>query len=221
MSPTPHEFATRIEVDGARWYRTPGGDFPSVTTILEATKSREDCLALAQWRARIGIEEALRYTAIRAAEGEAFHLEVEEYLGSGEEPAEPSAFFESARSFLSVIEPLEIEARVWHRAGFGGTLDLLGVAGGKRLLLADWKSSRYVKQRGWIRDYELQIAAYRKGAEELTGYEIEEAAIVIAVPGERAGIHWLDASRLDLLWGGFLGRLELFNKQREQGEVMF
>jgi genome maintenance exonuclease 1 len=49
----------RATVDGSRKYATPDGEkLPSVTTILDATKSEESKQALANWRKRVGHAKA-------------------------------------------------------------------------------------------------------------------------------------------------------------------
>lgn len=214
----------RRALEGERWYETPEGELvPSVTTVLSATKEPEDCLGLALWRAEIGLEAAEAYTAQRAAEGEAFHAEVEALLcdpfADLAAPPPGSAFLESARPFLGLIEEaLAVELRVWHRAGFAGTLDLLAQIRRRGLVLIDWKSTLYPKRREWVRDYELQAAAYVGAARGLFKLDIREALLVLACPGRRADLVWIDFDRLRLLWGGFLARLELFNQKRESGE---
>ena len=50
---------SRVEIDGKRRYATPDGEkLPSVTTILDATKSEESKQALQNWRNRVGVQKA-------------------------------------------------------------------------------------------------------------------------------------------------------------------
>ena len=50
---------SRVEIDGKRRYATPDGEkLPSVTTILDATKSEESKQALQNWRNRVGHQKA-------------------------------------------------------------------------------------------------------------------------------------------------------------------
>ena len=49
----------RVTIEGRRYYATPdGNNLPSVTTILDRTKSPEKVEALNQWRRRVGAEKA-------------------------------------------------------------------------------------------------------------------------------------------------------------------
>jgi genome maintenance exonuclease 1 len=53
----------RENVNGRRLYATPDGNkLPSVTTILDATKSEESKKALQNWRNRVGHEQAQQLT---------------------------------------------------------------------------------------------------------------------------------------------------------------
>ena len=60
----------RVEVDGKRRYATPDGEkLPSVTTILDATKSEESKQALQNWRKRVGTAQAQAITTEAAGRG--------------------------------------------------------------------------------------------------------------------------------------------------------
>ena len=50
--------SSRSIEDGYRKYLLGENKLPSVTTILSATKSEEEKAALANWKARVGINEA-------------------------------------------------------------------------------------------------------------------------------------------------------------------
>ena len=61
---------SRVEIDGKRRYATPDGDkLPSVTTILDATKSEESKKALQNWRNRVGHQKAQEITTEAASRG--------------------------------------------------------------------------------------------------------------------------------------------------------
>ena len=53
----------RVVIEGKRFYATPDGNkLPSVTTILDKTKTEESKAALNAWRARMGAERAQQIT---------------------------------------------------------------------------------------------------------------------------------------------------------------
>ena len=73
-NPYPYKELTRKSVDGQRLYENPWGDpVPSVTTILSATQPAEKRKALANWRKRVGTEEAQRVTTTAANRGTVMH----------------------------------------------------------------------------------------------------------------------------------------------------
>lgn len=51
-----------VTIDGKRFYETPDGNkLPSVTTILDKTKSQEKIQALNNWRKRVGVVKVLEF----------------------------------------------------------------------------------------------------------------------------------------------------------------
>jgi len=55
----------RVTIEGKRYYATPDGNkLPSVTTILDKTKSEESKRALQNWRASVGTTQAQVYNQI-------------------------------------------------------------------------------------------------------------------------------------------------------------
>lgn len=60
----------RVDTEAGRRYLSPDGEkLPSVTTILEATKSEESKKALNEWRKRIGFAKAKEITTEAAGRG--------------------------------------------------------------------------------------------------------------------------------------------------------
>ena len=67
-------------VMGRRHYAVDDQKLPSVTTILSRTQSKEKQDSLANWRARVGEEEAQRIMDQAASRGTAMHTLLEHYL---------------------------------------------------------------------------------------------------------------------------------------------
>ena len=65
----------------SRLYKTPDGDFPSVTTILDKTK---DKTFLFEWRKRVGEENAKRITKEASGMGTRMHKYIENYINNAE-----------------------------------------------------------------------------------------------------------------------------------------
>jgi len=69
----------RETIDGSRKYVTPDGyKVPSVTTILDATKSEESKQALQNWRKRVGVQKAQEITTEAAGRGTRMHKWLED-----------------------------------------------------------------------------------------------------------------------------------------------
>jgi len=75
----------RVVVEGKRFYSTPDGkNLPSVTTILDKTKSEESREALNRWRRSVGAEKAQQITTEAANRGTRMHTYLEDYVKTGE-----------------------------------------------------------------------------------------------------------------------------------------
>ena len=75
----------RVTIDGKRFYATPDGNkLPSVTTILDKTKSEEKKQILEQWRRRVGHDKAQQITTEAANRGTRMHTYLEDYVKNGE-----------------------------------------------------------------------------------------------------------------------------------------
>ncbi len=67
----------KFEVNGKRTYILPSGrHVPSITTVLGHFKKTK----IAQWRNRVGVEEANRVSSKAAGRGTRYHNMVERYL---------------------------------------------------------------------------------------------------------------------------------------------
>ena len=71
--------SSRATVDGIRRYVLGESKLPSVTSILDATKSEEDKAALANWRERTGQKEAEAITKAASSRGSKMHNYLESF----------------------------------------------------------------------------------------------------------------------------------------------
>jgi genome maintenance exonuclease 1 len=180
----------RKSVDGARLYTNPYGDpVPSVTTILSATKPAEARAALAQWKKRVGTEEAQRITTEAANVGTVMHailesyVKNEEYSGDGLLQAKVMAEQVIKNIDDNLDEVWGAEVNLCAANLYAGTTDLVGVWKGKPTIM-DFKQTNKPKKRSWIDDYFLQGAAYGIAHNEMFGTEIQNIAIFMC---SRAG----------------------------------
>ncbi len=178
---------SRVEVDGKRRYATPDGEkLPSVTTILDATKSEESKQALQNWRKRVGVQKAQEITTEAAGRGTRMHKWLENYIKTGEtgEPGSNPYSQQSHRMAQSIItqglvkcnEFWGTEVSLYFPKIYAGTTDLVGVHDGSPAIM-DHKQSNKLKKREWIDDYFIQLAAYANAHNEVHGTDIRKGVI--------------------------------------------
>ena len=178
----------RQSIDGKRLYENPYGDpVPSVTTILSATQPAEKRQALANWRKRVGTEEAQRITTTAANRGTVMHNILEHWaLGEYEtyNPGNNIVHRQAKDMAQVVIDNIENDVNeIWGTEVnlcaanlYAGTTDLVGMYKDKPTIM-DFKQTNKPKKREWIDDYFLQGAAYALAHNEMFETKIENIAI--------------------------------------------
>jgi genome maintenance exonuclease 1 len=174
-------------IDGSRKYATPDGEkLPSVTTILDATKSEESKKALMEWRNRVGHKRAQEITTEAAGRGTRMHKFIEDYIKEGilKEPGSNPYSIQSHKMAQSIItkglskvnEAWGVEVPLYFPKIYAGTTDLCGIHDGAEAIM-DHKQSNKVKKREWIEDYFIQSAAYANAHNEVHGTNIRKGVI--------------------------------------------
>ena len=188
ISPYPYQEFKRTSVDGKRLYQNPWGDpVPSVTTILSATQPAEKRQALANWRKRVGTEEAQRITTTAANRGTVMHNILEHWALGEYETYNPgnNIVHQQAKAMAQVVvdniendvdEIWGTEVNLVAKELYAGTTDLVGVYKGEATIM-DFKQTNKPKKREWIDDYFLQGAAYANAHNEMYGTDISRIAI--------------------------------------------
>ena len=173
-------------VDGKRFYKTPNGNLPSITTVLSIL-SRD---AIKAWRKRVGETEANKISTKASRRGTSVHKMCEEYLNNELNLKEflpnDRETFNSLKGILD--EHLDNiyaqEVPLWSSyLGVAGRVDCIAEWDGK-LSVIDFKTSRKLKKKKYISNYFQQCAAYAVMWEERTGIPINKIVVVIAVDGE-------------------------------------
>ena len=72
--------STRSTKEGFRTYDVNDEKLPSVTTILNATKSQEDIDSINKWKEKVGEEQATRIKEQAASRGTNMHLHLERHI---------------------------------------------------------------------------------------------------------------------------------------------
>lgn len=177
----------RETINGSRKYATPDGEkLPSVTTILDATKSEESKKALREWRARVGEKQAQAITTEAAGRGTRMHKWIEDYIKTGTlgEPGSNPYSIQSHKMAQSIIhqglskcnEFWGTEVSLYFPKIYAGTTDLVGVHDGSEAIM-DHKQTNKLKKREWIDDYFIQLAAYANAHNEVYGTKIRKGVI--------------------------------------------
>ena len=189
----PHKYnyvsLNKQTINGSRKYATPDGEhLPSVTTILDATKSEESKQALQNWRKRIGVAKAQEITTEAAGRGTRMHKWLENYVktGSTGEPGSNPYSIQSHQMASSIIaqglikcnESWGPEVSLYFPKIYAGTTDLCGVHEGADAIL-DFKQTNKFKKREWIDDYFIQLTAYANAHNEVYGTKIRKGVILM------------------------------------------
>ena len=170
---------SRETIDGKRHYCLPDGSkVPSVTTILDRTKSEEKRQVLANWRKRVGEQKAQEITTEAANRGTRMHAYLEHYMLNddmkplpGNPFAHPSWFMAAEvilQGLCHVNEFWGAEVPVYYSGLYAGTTDCLGVWKNRPAIM-DFKQTNKPKKREWIDDYFVQLAAYAAAHNETHG----------------------------------------------------
>ena len=177
----------RETINGERRYATPDGEkLPSVTTILDATKSEEAKKALQEWRNRVGHKRAQAITIEAAGRGTRMHKWLEDYIKTGKigEPGTNPYSKQSHVMAQSIIanglskctEFWGTEVPLYFPKVYAGTTDLVGIHDGSEAIM-DHKQTNKPKKREWIDDYFIQLAAYANAHNEVHGTNIRKGVI--------------------------------------------
>ena len=184
-----YEAINRTTIDGKRHYCLPDGSaVPSVTTILDRTKSAESKAALANWKRAVGEERAKQITTEAANRGTRMHTYLEHYVKTGEMkdlPSNPFAqpsWFMAAQVILEGFEKINevwgVEVPVYYSGLYAGTTDSVGVHGGASAIM-DYKQTNKLKKREYIGDYFVQLAAYAQAHNNMHGTDIKKGVILM------------------------------------------
>ena len=200
-------------VDRKRRLTFNGQIYPSVSTILAATKPERDRLALQRWRQKVGFEQAQKISSAACRRGTSIHKAINYFLDGQDLPEDvpTNPFWQSIEPVLANISEVHLlESAVYHAEhNYAGRFDCLGEWNGE-LCVFDWKTASKPKKREWITDYCLQVTAYTAAINELYGVQINQAVIAIALVDQSAQLLHLNEQDLSDYWQKFLTRLELW-----------
>lgn len=179
----------RTTTEKQRLYTCPDGNaVPSVTTILDKTKSAEKTKALANWRKSVGEAKAKEIVTEAANRGTRMHTYLENYvLGEELKDTVSNPFAQQSLDMAKIVikeglkhvdEYWGTEVALYHPKIYAGTTDLVGVHKGEPAIL-DFKQTNKPKKREWIEDYFLQLAAYAEAHNEVYGTNIRKGVVLM------------------------------------------
>jgi genome maintenance exonuclease 1 len=180
---------TRTTTEHQRLYTCPDGNaVPSVTTILDKTKSAEKTKALANWRKSVGEAKAQAIVTEAANRGTRMHTYLEKYvLGEELKESVSNPYAQQSLDMAKIVveeglcnvdEYWGTEVALYFPKIYAGTTDLVGVHKGEAAIL-DFKQTNKPKKREWIEDYFLQLAAYAEAHNEVYGTNIRKGVVLM------------------------------------------
>ena len=177
---------TRSLIEGNRHYDINQEMLPSVTTIISATQSDEKKASLANWRQKVGENEAERIKNEAASRGTAMHQFLEFYLRN-EKILDLSDEGQVASGMGQVIidqgfsELKEIwgsEVTLFYPGLYAGSTDLCGIYSEHESII-DFKQTIKPKRREWIDDMFLQLGAYAMAHDVIYNTCVDQGVILM------------------------------------------
>ena len=179
-SPLLEEISATTTNEGGRYYSTPNGKLPSVTTVTGFKKSK----FFAKWRAE-NPKEAKRVTT----RGNTFHSLIENYLNnefdldrdkSEVRPDILELFLQLQPELDKIDNIVALEVPLWSESvGLAGRVDCVAEHDGE-LSIIDFKGATRRKRTSDIENYFLQATAYALMWQDRTGQEIKKFKILIS-----------------------------------------
>jgi genome maintenance exonuclease 1 len=212
--------SSRSIENGVRKYLFDDEKLPSVTSILQATKSEEDKAALENWKQRVGYKEANKIKTEASSRGTSMHSFIEDFLrGRINE-----SFFESNEQYKNMakeiidkgikgkLEEIYGMETILHYPGkYAGTADLIGIYEGKECCV-DFKQANRLKKVEYIQDYFLQLGAYTLAHDVVYKTNITLGVILLCTVDNFYQEFKIEGPELEMYQNLFLGRVKKFNE---------
>ena len=211
--------SSRSIENGMRKYLFNDEKLPSVTSILQATKSEEDKAALENWKQRVGHKEANKIKTEASSRGTSMHSYIEDFLrGRINE-----SFFESNEQYKNMAKEIidkgikgkleeifGMETTLRYPQKYGGTADLVGIYLGKEAII-DFKQANKPKKVDYIQDYFLQLGAYTLAHNVVYKTNITSGVILLCTVDNLFQDFKIEGKELIMYQNLFFGRLKKFN----------
>ena len=216
--------STRAAIDGLRHYNIDGSSdkLPSVTTVISQTQEPDKAASLQRWRDKVGHEEARKITQEAAARGTAMHLYLEKYcLGEGYLDMTDTGNVAKHMAEIIVDKGIDnrideiygTEATMYYPGLYAGSVDLVARLDGE-IAIIDYKQTNKPKQREWIGDYFLQMAAYGMAHDHVYGTNIDKGVIMMCSKDNYYQEFLIEGKEYRAAKHGFLKRLDQYYQGR-------
>lgn len=214
----------KTNVNGQRLYKTPDNRaLPSVTTILDQTKSEESKQALQNWRDRVGHEQAKLITTEAASRGTRMHKYLEDYVKNGvlsDSGTNPYSIQSRQMAEKVIQEGLTkvdefwgLEVSLYYPELYAGTTDCAGIWCGQPAII-DFKQTNKLKRKEWISDYFCQLVAYALAHNQVYDSKIK-TGVILMCSKDLEFQHWvIEGDEFEFYTNQWLDRVERFYSTR-------
>ena len=204
--------------NGIRRYLIGEKKLPSVTSILDATKSEEDKAALANWVERTGLKESEAIVKAASSRGSKMHAYLESFLLGREN----LSFFDDDEQYKIMAKEIidkglngrleeiyGMEETLYYPEKYAGTADLLAKMDGMDVCV-DFKQSNKPKKTDYIQDFFLQLGAYTLAHDIVHGTKMQAGIILLCTKDILFQEFKIEGKELEMYQNLFLGRVKKF-----------
>ncbi len=209
-------------INGSRHYSVNQENLPSVTTILKETQSQEKIAKLAEWKDRVGHQQAEIIKQEASSRGSSMHEYLEKFLRGklnldllGDNVREKMMADQIIENGLrnKLSEVWGCEAILYYPGKYAGAADCIGVYENQETII-DFKQSNKPKKHEWIEDYYLQCAAYALAHNTVHGSNITQVVILLCTKDQMFQRFIAEGEKLRDFQNQFLEKVEQFYIQR-------
>lgn len=207
----------RTDFNNTRFYSVSDKRAPSVTTILNITKSEESKTALEEWRKRKGQAVADQITKEASSRGTRMHSYLEDWIKSdvlrshGTNPYSKQSRQMAEQiinnALVNMNEFWGCEVNLHFDTIYAGTTDLVGVYKNSPCIV-DFKQSNKLKKREYISDYFYQLVSYAQAHDRMFGTNIKHGVVLMCTQDFHFQEFELSGNEFDKFVSGWWHKVE-------------
>ena len=217
----------RSLINDERHYDIGQEKLPSVTTILQATQSDEKKKVLEDWKNRVGADNAENIKNEAANRGSIMHRIIEGHLlGQRHADLSDQGILAGTMAQTIIDEGLEgsmdeiwgTEITLYYPKLYAGASDLAGIYEGRESIM-DFKQSNRPKQKSWITDYFLQLAAYATAHNQVHGTSINSGTILMCTKDNYFQKFTVQGAEFQRFMWDWLRRVDLYYNNLDKNKA--